>query len=60
VDTNWLDSVSERYGRFRSLFDATERFGDLINAFLDEHEELMEFRRAESSWYVGMIVVASF
>jgi hypothetical protein len=55
-----LDGVSERYGRLRALFDATGRLGELINAFLDQHEELMEFRRDDATPDLGLIVVASF
>ncbi len=57
---DFLDGVPERQGRFGALFDATTRLGELINAFLDQHEDLMEFRRDDSTRYLGLIVVASF
>jgi uncharacterized protein DUF5677 len=60
VDADFLDGVSERYGRLPALFDATGRLAELINAFLDQHEELMEFRRDDATRDLGLIVVASF
>src|SRR5262250_1814483 len=56
----FADGMSERVERFRGLFDSTARLGDLINAFLDQHEDLMEFRRDDTTRDVGMVVVASF
>ena len=58
--SDFADGMPERSERFRGLFDATERLGDLINAFLDQHEDLMEFRRDDATRDVGMVVVASF
>jgi hypothetical protein len=63
VDTSlpdFLEGVPERYGRFRALFDATTRLGEILNAFLDQHEDIMEFRRDDSKRHLSLIVVTSF
>ena len=57
---DFADGMPERTERFRGLFDATGRLGGLINAFLDQHEDLMEFRRDDSTRDVGMVAVMSF
>ena len=57
---DFLEGVPERRERFRVLFDATTRLGEILNAFLDQHEDIMEFRRDDSKRYLNLIVVLSF